>query len=301
MRLAVGLESTILGEDQILHQLRRAVAASRADGDLPSALERVADAALRAGRTARSLLPAERPSLADIALEAVGADHGSGRGVLVVGAGTMGALAARALRRRGWRVLVANRSDDRAEVLASAVGGHAVPLDPGPERVADIDGVVLAIGGPWRPSSRTIRALSARLAFVVDLSSPPALTAGLASVEALRWTIDDAVGRPDGGTARLRRRLERLADETTDDVMRWLEAAGVRDAAGALTGRASEVTATELGALWPAVGPLTDAQRAAIEAMAERVAARLLRPSLERLGRDADGRYEKAARELFGL
>ena len=117
--LAVGLESLVVGEDQVLHQLREAVGAARASAALPAELDRLADVSLRAGRLARSWRTGPSRSLADVALDRIaGPSALTGRTVAIVGAGEMGRLAARAARQRGARIVVASRRTDSAERLA---------------------------------------------------------------------------------------------------------------------------------------------------------------------------------------
>jgi len=109
--VAVGRDSVVVGEDQILHQLRATVDAARADGNLDPGLERLFALALQAGRRARSWQPGRRPSLADVAVESIERRAGTvrGREILVVGTGRMGRLSAKAALAAGALVAVANR------------------------------------------------------------------------------------------------------------------------------------------------------------------------------------------------
>jgi len=97
--VAVGRDSVVVGEDQVLHQLRESVDRARRDGGLDPILERLFALALHAGRRARSWRQGPARSLADVALAAIERQRGSirGREVLVIGAGKMGRLAARAV------------------------------------------------------------------------------------------------------------------------------------------------------------------------------------------------------------
>src|SRR6266540_4286062 len=126
MTVAVGRDSVVVGEDQILHQLRATVDAARAGGTLDPTLERLFALALQVGRRARSWRQGPARSLADVALASIEHQVGllRGREVLVVGAGRMGRLAARAAVASGASVAVANRSADGAEALAAAAGAQ---------------------------------------------------------------------------------------------------------------------------------------------------------------------------------
>ena len=306
--LAVGRDSAVLAEDQVLHQLRTAVAEARTRGPLDPALDRLLDLALRAGRRARSWMPAQRPSLADIALA-----EGLARGtpdatdaraaVLVVGAGAMGSLAARAAARRGLRVLIASRTPERAARLAAGVGADCVAFDPGAEALGEVAGVVVALSGPWQLSEPSATALAEREAWLVDLSSPPAVAPHLVAQLGPRYvSVDDLAAAPaQAAPGGLAARLDGLVEATVQDFARWLAGEPQREAARALADRADAARAAELAALWERVPALAPADRAEVERMAERLAARLLRDPIERLRGDDDGRRRQAARELFGL
>jgi glutamyl-tRNA reductase len=307
--LAVGRTSAVLAEDQVLHQLRVAVQAARARGTLPPELDQLFDHALRGGRRARTWLPAHRPSLADVAvetgieLEPAGEETAAARPILVVGAGRMGALAAAAARRRGRPVMLASRSAQRSVAVAESVGAEAVPFDPQPTILSRAAGVVVALAGPWRLGTPSMEALEHSRAWVVDLSSPPALDAGLRARLGVRFvSVDDLAGGPATTTSTaLAARLDRLVDDTLAEYLGWLAHGPDRAAARALADRAEEARTAELASLWQRIGPLDPGQREEVERMAERLAARLLRDPLERLSRDEDGRHREAARELFRL
>ncbi len=101
--VACGLDSVVFGEDQILHQVRTCLAERHADAPLDPVLDRLFQAALRAGRRAHTWFDGSPRSLADVALDRIARTAGplAGRTVLVAGVGRMGRLAAFAAHRRG--------------------------------------------------------------------------------------------------------------------------------------------------------------------------------------------------------
>lgn len=298
--VAVGLESAVLGEDQVLHQLRRAVTAARARTKLEAELESLFATALRAGRTARSWRQGPPRSLADVALDRA-AEHGvrlDGGTVLVVGTGEMGRLAARASRDRGATVMIAGRRPRRAEEVAREFGGSSVPFDPG-ESVSGADVVIVALEGLWAITKRTIDALRG-VPLVVDLSQPPAVPAVARPRRSIQ--LDELAGGPeDRATTALRRRLERLRDAGLAEFDAWSDRRAAADAARSLADRIEDDRQAALESLWRQRPDLGPADRADIEALTRHLADRLFREPFERLGRDPDGRREAAARELFGL
>jgi len=310
MGVAVGRDSVVLGEDQILHQLRTSVEAARASGTLDPRVERLFAIALRAGRRARSWRQGPQPSLADVAVEAIERRAGSlrGRQLLVVGAGRMGRLATRAAIVAGASVAVANRSTDRAAALAASAGARVEAFEAD-ERVAAVAGVIVALGGPWPIREAGIEALRGGSAIVVDLSVPVAVPPALIERLGDRFISADALALADlpaavagnavdPGTAA---RHDALIDESTSEFLAWQDRRRGRAAAAALVERADEERAAELAALWRRLPDLEPDAREAIETMTRHLAGRLLREPLERLGRDADGRDERVVRDLFAL
>lgn len=301
-RLAVGLESAVVAEDQVLHQLRRSVQRARAQGPLPPSLDRALDLALRAGRRARTWLP-RRHGLAELALNRLAARADWSRPVLIVGAGEMGSRAGRAAAARGAPVAVCSRTPERAAALAAVVAGRTLAFDPGAAELARYDGIVVALSGHWPLAPASRAAIRDAGGWVIDLSAPGALDSALAAELGDRLTtIDDlAEPRSPGLSPRMLARLEELVEATVAEHARWLRHDAERQLARALAERASEAKEDELVALWRRVPNLDAAQRAEVEQMARRLAARLLREPLEQLDNDRDGRHANAARTLFRL
>ena len=304
--VATGRDSIVLGEDQILHQLREAVRTARTAGDLDPATDRLFAMALQAGRQARSWQSGSPRSLADVALEAVDAMDGAGRhrDVLVVGAGIMGGLLARVAARSGASVTIANRSAERARSLAASIGAGTTELDPG-SAIGRFDAILVALGGPWTIGATTETAILDRRPAIVDLSVPSAVPAGLAAGLGSRLvTADDLAlherteSSPDRGAEA---RTDALIDRTVQAYLDWQARGDARSAADALVRRADREREAELAALWRRLPALDPEAREAIEGMTRHLAARLLRQPLERLGRDSDGIDGQAVRDLFAL
>jgi glutamyl-tRNA reductase len=304
VRVAVGRDSVVVGEDQILHQLRTAVAAARRVGRLDPALERLLDVALGAGRRARSWLPGRRASLADVAVAGLG-PAAAGRPVLVVGTGEMGRRAAALVAGRGDELIVASRSQARADGLAAGLRGHSARFDPGPAIASTLGGIIVALRGPWSIDPSTAEAIAASDLRLVDLSSPSAVDRSLAERLAARFvSIDDLATSElplEPLEPRAVARLDALIEDTVRAYLDWSARSRQRSAARALVRRAREEREAELADLWRAAPDLDGAERAAIAAMARRISERLLREPLARLQRDVDGGQDRAVRELFGL
>lgn len=305
MTVAVGRDSVVVGEDQILHQLRVSVDAARAAGTLDPALERLFALALQAGRRARSWRHGPARSLADFALASIELQGGAirGRDVLVVGAGSMGRLAARAAVAAGASVAVANRSADGAQALAASTGARTEAFDP-EARIGRFAGIVVALAGPWPIAAATADVLAGSATVVVDLSVPAAVPARLVEILGARLITADALALIDVGPEAQNgsaARLDALVEHSTGAYVAWLRGRDGRSAAEALNERADREREAELAALWRRFPDLEPEARDAIEGMTRHLANRLLREPLERLGRDTDGHDGRAIRDIFAL
>lgn len=302
--VAVGRDSAVVGEDQILHQIRRAVHETRARNAISRDLDRAIDLALRAGRRARTWLPARRPTLVDLALERVQGKHDlSGKSVLVVGAGQMGGQAVARLSSLGARVTVCSRSSDSANLVAVRYGARQQAFDPGPDVLEEVRGIIVALSGPWQMGEHSLAALAESDAWLIDLSSPPAVDPRALGDRIRRVVTIDDLSHSDSGfaPAATLRRLDLLIANTVDAYKKWTDDAAHRAAAEALNERAVSMRSMELEQLWHRLPTLDDAQRAEVARMAQHLTERLLRDPLEQLAADGDGRRANAARELFRL
>lgn len=208
--VASGLDSVVVGEDQILGQVKQALERSQRVGAAGGVLGKAVQTALRVGRQARNetgLNEAGR-SLATAGLAFFERAVGSlvGKTALVIGAGSMAGVVVAALRRSGLRrVHVANRTPEKAQRLAETAEGEGFSLEQVPALLADVDVVVGCTAGTGIVLSAPIvrsamEGRGERPLFTLDL--------------ALQHTIDPAVGDVPGVTFV---DLQRIADEGKDD------------------------------------------------------------------------------------
>jgi glutamyl-tRNA reductase len=302
--VACGLQSAVLGEDQVLHQVREAYVVRRAAGTLEPVLDRLFQVALNAGRRAHGWFAGSHRSLGDAALDEIETRAGTlkDQQILIVGAGSMGRLAAKAAVRRGARVLVTNRTHESAVALARDVGGKAIAaagdvVDP------PVVGVVVAISAPWQPDPRDAERLVSSGATVVDLSSPPAVPEALQarlgdhfiSIDDLAW--GSQVELPGG----LRDRLERLVAKSGGEFCRWLRTRDSLPAIQAMSEAVEERRRSEMQWLLRRLPSLSDADRALVDQMSHRLVGGILHAPRSALRLDDTGDLGRAAWELFGL
>jgi len=330
--VAAGMDSVVIGEDQILHQLRDclsahhdahaataeacpaggaaaavglALAGHPVDRDaLDPVLERLFQQALHVGRTAHAWRDGPPRSLADMALDRIARDVPTleGTTVLVVGAGRMGRIAALAAARRGARVVATNRSEDRAAELAHDVGGTRVPFEAG-DALPEVAGVIVAVGGAWPVDRATAARLAAVGGTVVDLSSPPAIPEHLQRSLGDRFiSADDLARTPEARPhERLRRRVDHLVGEVAAELETWAATRGCVPAIRAIADHAEARRATEFDRLLRRAPELDPDVRVLVEQMSHRLVSGLLHAPLAALRSDVDGERDRLVRELFGL
>lgn len=303
--VACGLESAVIGETQILSQLREAYAERRAGAALDTILDRLFQAVLHAGRVAHSWYSGSPRSLADVALDRIDPKGPpAGSTILVVGAGRMGRLTAWATRRRGGAVVVMNRSAERASGLAAEVGGLAVPYDRDGvvAGLPSLDGVVLAIDGEWPVGPADMARLVRDRIPVVDLSSPPAMPAMLAEALGPRAvSVDDLAIADTVLDERLRRRLDRLISETGRTYCDWIRTRTTAPTIQAVVAAAERMRQAELEWARGRFDNLSDDDLRTVEQMSHRLVASILHAPLAALGDDASGEMADAARTLFRI
>lgn len=181
-RVAAGLDSLVLGETEILGQLKLAYDRALAGGFTGKVLNRAFQRAFNAAKKIRTETNIQRgnTSVASVAVELAERifDRLDQRDVLVLGAGDTSEKTARALMSRGARnVLVSNRTYERAQALAAELGGRAIPFDAWESEFARIDIVISATGASHIILTRDRlvqlhRRRAARPLLLIDLAVP---------------------------------------------------------------------------------------------------------------------------------
>ncbi|HEX2435299.1 MAG TPA: glutamyl-tRNA reductase [Solirubrobacterales bacterium] len=317
--VTAGLDSMILGEVEIQGQVKRAYELGLVEGATGPVLNRVFRAALAAGKRARSETGISEkglsiPSVAvELAQHTLG-DLGS-RTVLLVGAGEMAELTARALSARGVEaIFVANRHYSRAIGLAQRFGGRAVRIDELPAQMEGADIVVSSTNSPHHIIEReelelVMERRGGRPLLLVDLAVPRDIEPACREVTGVSVSdVDDVQSiaeRNASGREAEARRAERLLEAEVARFEHWLGSLEVLPTVAALRRRADEIVERVLAENEPRWESLSDADRDRMRMMARAIANRLLHEPTVRLKRSTDDEaaypYVHALRELFGL
>jgi glutamyl-tRNA reductase len=318
LAVSSGLESVVVGEDQIIGQVRSALKQADDLGTLGRSLRNLGRLALRAGKRARAETGIDRLglSLVSVGIErALGSGDLSGRGVLVVGAGAMSGLAVAAAARAGAaRVTVANRTRAKAERLAAGVGGTVADLTDLPAAIAAADLVISCTGAAGLVITRADvqRALGERdpaspLVFL-DLAMPRDVAPEAGDLPGVRLLgMEELRGTGGGVGADEVAAVRAIVEEEFAAYGSAVRAARVTPTVVALRAKAATVVDAELGRL---AGRLSEegVSGHALEEIAQtvrRVVDKLLHAPTVRvkeLASSPDGEeYAAALRVLFDL
>jgi len=315
--VAAGLDSVVVGETEILGQLRQAWEIAQREGGTRSTLNLLFRRAIGVGKRARTETAIARgtASISHAAVEMAIEHHGSieGRDVAVVGAGAMGEGIAVALRGAGaGAVTVINRSAERGQALAERIDGVAHGLDRLGDAIADAD-VVLTCTGSGSPVVTRERMASidrsGRPLLFVDIAVPRDVAADVADLDGVTvLDLDDLSEWAARGRAQRLAEVERVDAIVVDEVERYtLEATALQAAplVTALRSRAEELRLAEIERFAKRLKDLDPEQLELIDTLTKGVVAKLLHEPSVRLrhqaGTPQGERNAAAVADLFDL
>ena len=317
--VAAGLDSMIIGEGEILGQVREAWRVAERESASSALLGRTFRHAIEVGKRARTETAIGRHavSVSSAAVSLATSRLGSldDRRVLVLGAGEMGEGMALALAGAGVReIVVANRTVPRARRLADRVGGRAISLDAVPAALVECDVVLVSTGASdvlvERAAVESVMvARGGRAMLVVDIGVPRNIDPGAGEVFGVTLLdIDDLRAYGEQSLEQRRQEIGKVRDiiaEALDRHRLDRDAREVAPLVRALREHAESLRTGELGRSRAFLEALEPAQRDAVEALTQALLNKLLHEPTVRL-KDAAGTargalYADALVELFGL
>jgi glutamyl-tRNA reductase len=319
-RVAAGLDSLVVGEPQILGQVKSAHAAGNTAQTVGPVLNRLFHSSFGAGKRVRTetALGAGAVSVSFAAVSLARKIFGelTGRTVLVIGAGEMGKLTAQHMRSQGaHRVTIVSRTLARAARTAEAIGGaSAAPWDALDSALNASDIVITATGAaaPILTKARietTMRSRRNRPLFIIDIAMPRDVepAAGeieqvfLYNIDDLRATVAENMARRASEIAR----AEAIVSEEIDKFGSWLRSRGVIPTVVALRQRFESIRKSELQRLDFKLSGLPPDARARVDEVTRLLVEKLLLTPTEHLKALADGdtagTYAEVLTRVFGL
>ena len=315
-RVAGGLESMIVGERQILGQVRAAFSVASQAGYVKSPLTRVFHDALRAGRRVHreTNIGQHSRSVSRAAVQLARSlfDRLDNRRALVIGAGDAGRMVARALADAGVRqITVANRTHWRAEDLARDLGGVAVPFGEMGTALTDADLVISSTGSPGYVVDRATAAdaLNARAGsepvMFIDIAVPRDIDPAIADLDNARLFDIDALAQVaevslDGLSGEVQK-ASSVVEAELARFSEWWNSSDTMELVVAMRRRADGLRREEVARTLRMLGEDEDGELAArLDAMTNALVKKLLhRPTVELRSGDNAADY-RVARRLFG-
>jgi glutamyl-tRNA reductase len=313
--VASGLDSFVLGESEILGQVRAAWQTALASGGVGTALDLLFRHALRTGKRARAETAIGRgtASISHAAVELAAERLGTlaGRRALVVGAGDMGAGVAKSLRKAGAaHIAVANRTADRGSALAADVDGATIALDELGAAIRSSDVVITCVAG--REAVITAELAGSRDGaelLIVDIALPRNVDRAVATLDGVTvCDLDDVSAWAQRGRAARAAEAAGVREIIADQLERFLVDSTARQAAplvARLHDRAERIRSAELARYASRLGELSGDDRQAVEALTKAIVAKLLHEPSVRLrhgaGTPQGERNAAAVSDLFDL
>ena len=324
-RVAASLDSMIVGEPQILGQLKEAYAQARSNGAIGTILDTVLTRAFRVAKRVRSEteIGQNAVSVSYAAVELAREIFGSlgKKRVLIIGAGKMSEGAARHLLRAGAsEILITNRTSERAEELAAVFRGQIVPYEMFPQHLAEVDIVIASSAAPGYVLTRETvrRAIEARKnqpMFLIDIAVPRNIEPEVNRLEhAFLYDIDDLQRLADRNL-QTRREVAVHAETIVSEEVARLEARfrerDVTPTILSLQEQLEEIRREVMARYRGRLGALTADQEQALDAMTRGIVTRIAHGPISEIRRQAaceaegndtrEGEIVAAVRRIFRL
>jgi glutamyl-tRNA reductase len=314
-RVASGLESMIVGEYEVLGQVRQSLETAENIGMVNLPIRYTFHSAVRTGRRVREETGISKNALSvssvavDLAAGVVG-DLSKCR-MLVIGAGEAGRLVAKVARERGVsQIVIVSRTKARAQVLASSLHGVSTDMSELANQLDAANIVVTCAGAPHRilDFSKVEKAMRNRPDLplvVIDIALPRNAEPEVGKISnVFLYNIDDLTEIAESNRRQRESEIYQAEQIVTEEVTKftsWWRDLQVRPVVGALMSKADEIRLIQLGKTLKKLPPLSDEQHESLEAMTKAIVAKVLKDPIRYLKTNEDGHYIEMVKELFNL
>lgn len=310
-----GLNSMILGESQILGQVREALRAASESSSLSRLTSRLFHRAIRAGRRVRNETELGRNPLSvsyagvQLAKQVLGELRKCK--ALLIGAGEAGQLVAKALNKSGTMdMTIANRTHAGAEHLARQLGGETIPYKHVGKHLNEFDIIITATESPRYVLTKTMvnSAIATRVKrelFLLDLSVPRTIDPKTSSLNHVNlFNIDDLSSiaaenlesRRDATT-----NARTIIEEERSQFMEWWKSLQSIDVIRDLHKHADEIRSREFSRAIRSLGPASPQQLKILDTMTRSIVSKILHDPTTVLKKQTNQTHLQAARELFQI
>lgn len=318
-RVSCGLDSMVIGETQILGQVRDAYRDSAERGSVGKVLHQLFEQAIAVGKRAQTETRigqnAVSVSYAAVELAKKVFQSLDGRRCMALGAGETAKLTVRHLLASGVReIVIANRTLERAENLAREIGGVAIPMSEVGRYLQTVDVVISSTGAPGVVLTRqqvaeAIRYRRGRPIFLFDIAVPRDIDPEISGLDGVfLYDIDDlqaVVSANLQERAEEAKRATRIIDEEIAKFRTWLASLEVVPTIRMLRDKVDSIRQQELARAFNRLPDLTERERAVVEAMTVALVNKILNDPTQRLkgmaGEGAAGEAIETVTKLFDL
>jgi glutamyl-tRNA reductase len=317
-RVTSSLDSMVVGEPQVLGQVRRAYSIALEAGTAGRILNRLVHHAFRVAKRVRTEtgIGANAVSISYMAVELGKKIFNSlaGHTALLIGAGEMAELSARHLVNAGVsRILLANRTAERAERLATELGGETINFEGLSDYLAEADIIICSTAADQyliteQMARETLSKRRNRPSFFIDISVPRNVDPAVGKIpNVFVFDIDDLESVISSNIREREREAERAELIVESEIMQFQQTLRVLDIGptiGALRNKLQDIARLELNRQRNRLGPLTPEQESAIEALLVSTVNKISHPLLSHMRRSydaSDAETIQAWRDIFGL
>lgn len=315
--VAASLDSLVLGEGQILSQVKDAYALAKEVGATATILNTLFHKAIASGKSVRTETKIAYNSVsvssAAVQLAAEKLNGLAGKKALIFGAGKMARLTAQHLKSRGVeKILVANRHLERAQEMALEIGGEALPWENALPSAVDVDIIITSTGAPhyvvkpWQ-TQQLMTKRGGRGIFFIDIAVPRDVDPEVGKIHGVTlYNIDDLEAVVESHVAARRLEAESARKIVEADVAAMMERfkyLKFQPLMADLSNRAEKIRERELKRISGKLADLSEEERRAVEQMTRKIVRKLLRLPMMKLnasaGTQEENFYAAAVKALF--
>ena len=314
-RVTSGLESMIVGEHEVLGQVRQALETAEKIGMVNLPLRQAFYGAIRTGRRVREETGISKNALSvsSVAVDLAAGAAGDLRKcrMLVIGAGEAGKLVAKIARERGVsQIVIASRTKERDRVLASALHGIATDMSNMSKELDTANIVVTCAGAPHRilDFHKIDGAMKNRPDLplvIIDIALPRDVEPEVGNIRnVFLYNIDGLTEIANLNRKQRENEINRAEEIVMDEVDKlasWWQDYEIRPLVGALMRRAEKIRSAQLNKTLNKLPPLSDEQRENLEAMTKSIVTRLLKDPVRYLKTNGNSHHAEMVKELFNL
>jgi glutamyl-tRNA reductase len=316
-RVASGLDSMIIGEFEILGQVKNSLEEADKSGMVEYPLRTLLHQALTVGRQIREKTGISKNALSvssvavELAAKAIG-DLTECR-ALVIGTGEAGRLVAKALKERGIaQITVTSRSYEKASALAKTLGGSSADIGSLGQELTGCDIAISCTGAPHfildlKTMENTMSARSNRPLVIIDIAVPRDVDPEVRRLSNIfLYYIDDFTHISDRNRKQRETEIQKATEIIESEVKRFAsrwQAMEVKPVISGLVGKAEAIRQAQLKLTLKKLRRLSTEERQSLEAMTQAIVQKILHDPIQQLKKDADERdaYIRLVAELFQL